>query len=827
MQTDKPILDLFTRLGKTEADKVTVCYFGPKNPWTSKKLPLVNADIFAQTLTANGMNVYTMVNSTDDTELSSSNTRGDINDITRLNALWADLDYKDSGISNEENARSVIDSISAIIGVNPCAIVMSGHGLQPYWAIEDGDIDDYNRSHVAGVSRRFGMLVQKVAELYGGKVDNVSDLPRVLRAPGTINHKDAENPVHVKVEFNEHTYPLELSQVIEALDSHGILSSDQDVSESVVISKPEDWRVAQEDCAWTHQLIDTIDKANPKARHPWLVAYAIKLYASVRYGCFTEESYNNAAKLLEQKFTSLLSTGEKRQPHPGEVQTAFRWAKQMVSTYSDAKLASEVRNHVHKLHLSVVPDIPLGEALPMEGNLALSPAPISLPIDAFKYTDLANAERLADLAKGKFIFVPDIGWYKWENNAYVPDNAKTIERLAGESALSFGAIDGTKAGMDWARKSLSRSSITNSVLLAQTVPDIVVMPHELDGNPLELCTPNGIISLETGVLREADPLSDYNTMQTAIAPKHQNTPMWDDFLQMVITQEERISYIQELLGVALVGEVRWHVLPVFVGVGANGKSTLLEIASKILGNYARTMPENFLLDTASQQHSTEIANLRGVRFAVASETRPDGKFNESRIKMLTGGDTISARKMYKDFFDFRPSHTLFLALNHLPSVRSGGAGFWRRLRKIDFSYQVPLEKQRQGLSDDIVNREGPGILSWMIEGAMRVIANGITEPASVQIATNEYRGEEDHISKFVEEMIVESPMFTTTSENLLRGYRNWCNDNGETPLATTPFIRELRMRVPMNPVRRTGGTRAYTGIGFYNQDIPGGSYYGD
>ena len=827
MQIDKPILELFTRLGKTETEKVTVCYFGPKNSWTSKRLPLTNADIFAQTLTANGMNVYTMVNSVDDRELTSSNTRGDINDITRLNALWADLDYKDSGISNEENARAVIDSISSIIGVNPCAIVMSGHGLQPYWAVEDGQIDDYNRSHVAGISRRFGMLIQKVAELYGGKVDNVSDLPRVLRAPGTINHKDAENPVEVKVEFNDHTYPIELSQVIEALDAHGILSSDENVSESVVISKPEEWRVAQEDCAWTHQLIDTIHKSNPKARHPWLVANAIKIYSSVRYGCFTEEGYTNAAKVLEEKFTSLLTTGEKRQPHPGEVQTAFRWAKQMVSTYSDAKLSSEVRNHVHKLHLSIVPDIPLGQTHQMDGNLALSPAPISLPIDAFKYTDLANAERLAYAAKGKYIFVPDLGWFKWENSVYVPDNARTIERLAGESALTFGAIDGTKAGMDWARKSLSRAAITNSVLLSQTVPEIVIMPHELDGNPLELCTPNGIISLETGILRDADPLDDYNTMQTAISPKHQKTPMWDDFLNMVITEKERIDYIQELLGVALVGEVRWHILPVFVGVGANGKSTLLEVASKILGNYSRTMPENFLLDTNSQQHSTEIANLRGVRFAVASETRPDGKFNESRIKMLTGGDTISARKLYKDFFDFSPSHTLFLALNHLPSVRSGGAGFWRRLRKIDFKYQVPIEKQRQGLADDIVNQEGPGILSWMIEGAMRVIANGITEPKSVQIATNEYRGEEDHISRFVEEMIVESPMFTTNSEALLRGYRTWCNENGETPLATTPFIRELRMRVPMNPVRRTGGTRAYSGIGFYNPEISGGSYYGD
>lgn len=817
---NKPILELFTRLGKTETDKVTVCYFSSSNPWTSKSLPLSNADIFAQTLTANGMNVYTMVNSVAEGTITSSNTRGDVNDISRLNALWADLDYKDSGIGNLETAMQMIDDLSAIIGANPCAIVHSGHGLQPYWAIDDGEIDDLNRSYVAGVSRRFGQLIQRVAEIHGGKVDNVSDLPRVLRAPGTINHKDPQNPVEVKVEFNDHTYPLELSQVVEALESHGFISDNTTVSEFVVVSTPEEWRVATENCAWTSQLIDTIDKANPKARHPWLVAYAIKLYASVRYGCFTEEGYTEAARLLEEKFYNLLTSGEKRKPHPGEVQTAFRWAKQMVSSYPDAKIASEVRNHVHKLHLSAVPDLPKERGSVQnttEGSLALAPdvAPIALPMDAFKYTDVANAERLADLAKGKYCFVPDLGWYKWENSTYVPDTAKSIERLAAESALAFGAVDGTKAGFDWAKKSLSRAAINASVALCESVPDVIVLAHELDKNPTELCTPNGIVNLETGALRDADPTQDFNTMQTTVAPANQATPMWDDFLKLVITDEDRISYIQELLGVALVGEVRWHVLPVFVGVGANGKSTLLEIASKILGTYARQMPENFLLDTNNQGHATEIANLRGVRFAVASETRPDGKFNESRIKMLTGGDTISARKMYKDFFDFKPSHTLFLAVNHLPSVRSGGSGFWRRLRKIDFSYQVPEALQVQGLADKIVEQEGPGVLAWMIEGARRVLEKGLTEPQSVKLATTEYRFEEDHLSKFIEDAIQQGPMFSVTSEDLLSGYRNWCSANGETPLATTPFIRELRMRIPMSPTRASHGRRAYLGIHLY------------
>ena len=821
---DRPILELFTRLGKAETDKITVCYFGPKNSWTSKMLPLSNADIFAQTLTANGMNVYTMVNSVDESTITSNNARGDLKDITQLNALWADLDYKDGALSNVDMAMNVIEDISNMLNCRPAAIVHSGHGLQPYWAIEDGQVDDYNRAKVAGISRRFGQLVQRVSETYGGKVDNVSDLPRVLRAPGTINHKDAANPVPVEVEFNDNTYALSLEEVVETLESYGFVSDNTTVGELVTVSPPEDWRVATEDCSWTLSLVDTIDKANPKARHPWLVSTAIKLYASVRHGCFTEEGFAEAARLVEAKFLDLLTSGERRPANQGEVQTAFRWAKQLVSTFDEAKVASEVRNHAHKLHLSSVPDLPKersSEQTSTSGSLALSPepAPIVLPMDAFKYTDVANAERLADSARGKYMYVPELGWHKWENSCYKLDQTRSIERLASESILNFGAKDGTKAGMDWTKKSLSRASINSAVGLAESVPDIVIPAYTLDASMLELCTPNGIVNLETGVLREADPLSDYNTMQTAVAPKNVATPKWEEFLKLVITDDDRISYIQELLGVALVGEVRWHVLPVLVGVGANGKSTLLDVAAKVLGSYARTMPENFLLDTNSVQHSTEIANLRGVRLAIASETRPDGKFNESRVKMLTGGDIISARKMYKDFFDFKPSHTMFLALNHLPSVKSGGSGFWRRLRKIDFSYQVPEALQKQGLADDIVKEEGAGVLAWMIEGAKRVLAQGLTEPNAVKLATTEYRFEEDHISKFIEDCVQQNALASVNSSDLLHTYRQWCQSEGETPLPTTPLIRELKMRLPIASIRGAGGRRAYSGIFLYRLEF--------
>jgi phage/plasmid-associated DNA primase len=148
-------------------------------------------------------------------------------------------------------------------------------------------------------------------------------------------------------------------------------------------------------------------------------------------------------------------------------------------------------------------------------------------------------------------------------------------------------------------------------------------------------------------------------------------------------------------------------------------------------------------------------------------------------------------------------------------VRSGGSGFWRRLRKIDFNYQVPEALQKQGLSDEIFLKEGPGVLAWMVEGAKRVLAQGLTEPNSVKVATTEYRFEEDHISKFIDDCVQQGPMFTVTSEDLLTSYRNWCSANGETALAMTPFIRELRMRLPISPTRGSHGRRAYNGLHIY------------
>jgi P4 family phage/plasmid primase-like protien len=237
------------------------------------------------------------------------------------------------------------------------------------------------------------------------------------------------------------------------------------------------------------------------------------------------------------------------------------------------------------------------------------------------------------------------------------------------------------------------------------------------------------------------------------------------------------------------------VLPVFVGTGANGKSTIIDVISGILNDYAATMPENFLLDTTGNAHPTDIARLRGVRLAVASETRPDGKFNESRVKMLTGGDTLSARFMGQNFFDFKPTHTLFMAVNHLPEVKSGGDGFWRRLRKIDFRKTIPADKRKENLAQSLIEAEGPGILQWMIDGAVRLTNQGFNEPESVKMATQSYRHEEDHIAKFIDEKTIIADGSSVSKTAIFNAYRDWCAENGEKPITQNNLTREIKARL--------------------------------
>jgi P4 family phage/plasmid primase-like protien len=801
--------DLLERLGRSTEDNVTIAYQSSKQKFMAKTIKVDLADSVISALDALDNNIWFEINP------SSVNGRAMARDIERLAAVYIDIDYKDGGAGSVKAARDFVQLITDVIGVGPTATVYSGHGIQPYWAIEDDHMDN---ALATGVLNRWGAFCKFLAASQNIQLDSVFDLPRIFRVPGSRNFKDAENPVPVVTVLHDNWRPITIDEINDVLVAHGISGEASMPGEYELISGASEWEFAAHDCQFTPSLFAGVRPTNgaPKSRHGWLLQQLVLINASHRNGCITEATYEELFGLVSERFKYFLTLAPKREMHQGEIQGANKWAVAKVETFTSDKLEQELRRHKHSDFFLGDPTSVLGEpSANQDFDFDQLVEVYRASYGTYGRTDSANARRLVYFNQGHYKFVPDLGWFRWDGGRFVQDKEKALYQAAIDAAEFIVQTPANDDQVKWAQSSVNKDRIVNAITIAGTDPEVQVQALEMDSQPNDLCTPKGIVNLQTGEIREADRRVDLVTRQTTVSPSKVDTPLWDTFLKDVLQDPERIAYLQELLGASLFGDSRFHVLPVLVGSGANGKSTLLDVVAGILGDYAATMPENFLLDASNTTHPTEIARLRGVRFAMASETRPDGKFNESRVKMLTGGDTLSARFMNQNFFDFKPTHTLFLAVNHLPAVKSGGDGFWRRLRKIDFNITIPSEKRRENFAQLMVDKEGPGILQWIVDGAVRVTTQGFNEPESIRLATLTYRHEEDHIAKFIDERLVLAATGTATKTSVFNAYRDWCIDNGEKFITQNAIAREIRSRLNVGETD-TAGIRMFTGVELVN-----------
>ena len=280
-----------------------------------------------------------------------SEGRGAAKDVVGVRELYADLDVKVGGLPSFAAAEAVVAELSAMLGTVPVAVVHSGHGLQPHWALERDQTTDWPDSTdsrwttASALFRRWGRLVAHVAEKHGGAVDNVYDLSRVLRVPGTVNRKDT--PVHVTVVWPEGG-PVELKRLAEVLDEMNVPEAPEDRERlDEELSAPSSWKWAEVSCGYSATMVKGWKGDKPTERHPWLVAQAIRLVSAFRLGCLTEEDYGAAKAVLVEKFRTRLNVGRKRKESPGEVAGAFSWAVARVSTYSDDRAREELGKHRH------------------------------------------------------------------------------------------------------------------------------------------------------------------------------------------------------------------------------------------------------------------------------------------------------------------------------------------------------------------------------------------------------------------------------------------------------------------------------------------------
>lgn len=433
---------------------------------------------------------------------------------------------------------------------------------------------------------------------------------------------------------------------------------------------------------------------------------------------------------------------------------------------------------------------------------------------AERTTDVGNARRLVTRYGDRVRFVGGARgfWIVWDGTRWTRDATSQVEYFAKKTVRSIfleakdapTADESTKLAA-WAMRSESGPRIREMIRLAQSEPEIQIPYTALDPDPWRLNVANGTIDLRTGVLRDHDPEHLITKLTPIEYLPDAEAPRWHAFLARVMAgRSDLLAFLQLAVGYVLTGSTREQVLFLLYGKGANGKSTFLEVIRALLGEYARQASFATFLARRSEGPRNDIADLAGARLVTSVEASEGQRFDEAVVKQLTGSDTISARFLYQEAFEFVPTFKIFLAANHKPRTRATDFAFWRRMRLVPFDVVIPEAERDKGLAQDLLG-ELPGILSWAVDGCLAWQRDGLPMPAAVAAATEEYRTEQDTIRGFLEECCVRDAQSAVAMKELYEAYKRWAEQAGENRLSQTKLGLLLEEREISG--RQTGKTR--------------------
>ncbi len=351
-------------------------------------------------------------------------------------------------------------------------------------------------------------------------------------------------------------------------------------------------------------------------------------------------------------------------------------------------------------------------------------------------------------------------------------------------------------------------------MLFMAQSELPIRPEEFDRDDLLLNVENGTLDLQSLTLREHRREDRITKLAPVRLEPAATCTHWLAFLERIYGGDrELIEFVQRAAGYSLTGETGEQVLFLLHGSGANGKSTLLETLLAMLGDYARPTEFRTLLSREnSEAVRNDLAALCGLRMVTAVEVGRGKRLDEATVKQLTGGDTITARKLYQEFFDFRPRHKLWLAANVKPEIRGTDEAIWRRVLLIPHEVTIPPDERDRGLPSKLRD-ELPGILNWAIEGLRAWRANGLAPPERVRAATAEYREEMDILGDFIAAKCVLDAKAYAPTGALYTDYESWCRDNGEDAVKKRTFSILLKERGFHDDIKLIGDKKQRVKLG--------------
>jgi len=434
-------------------------------------------------------------------------------------------------------------------------------------------------------------------------------------------------------------------------------------------------------------------------------------------------------------------------------------------------------------------------------------------------SEQALADDLALRADGYLRWSPGLDW--------LANNGTHWERdiLLGRFNVAKDVCRRAASGLD-SKKLASKicaASTSNAILnLARCAPNIVTPIDEWDKHPMLLNTPGDAVDLETG--RPVSRAGLLFTQTTGIAPANMPTPIWDKFISEVFGGDlEMVEFMQRLGGYSLTGSIKEQKLFFLHGQGANGKSVFLDVLRNIGGKYSHNLPSEALMTSRNEGHPTMFASLHGKRLAISSEIEESAHWAESRIKSMTGDETMTARFMQKDFFTFRVTHKHLIAGNFKPRLKGDDFAMVRRMVLVPFMQKFEGSRRDNNLPDKLKAEYG-GIMAWFIEGACKWASSGLAIPDSVAKASKEYMSENNDLDLWIAECCKQSAGAIDLSSSLYDSFSAWKERQGEHAPSAKSFSQRLERSYNK---RRSGRGIEFVGLRVDVFDSFSGNAYAD
>ena len=410
-------------------------------------------------------------------------------------------------------------------------------------------------------------------------------------------------------------------------------------------------------------------------------------------------------------------------------------------------------------------------------------------------------------------------WLIWSGKHWQRDDRGQIVAM-GKDTIDEIFRSVAKLKDDDKRKGLAQHAIASQgankikalIEMAQSEPEIPILPDEMDKDPWLLNTITGTVDLKAGQLHPHERKNLITKMSRIDFDPEARCPLWLNFLDRIMDGDlEMIEFLKRAVGYSLTADVSAQCLFFLYGTGRNGKSTFLNTILEIMGDYAREAAPDVFINRHGETHPTELADFMGARMVCTTEIEDGKQLAEALVKKLTGGERIKARFMRQDFFEFKPTHKIWMAANHQPIIRGTDFAIWRRIKKIPFEVTISDEEKDEQLTNKLKS-ELSGILAWAVEGCLEWQRDGLKFPKKIDDATESYRIEMDVLGSFLEEKCLLNPILSVTKASFYKTYTEWCDKNGERPWKERVIAQKMKER-GFEKNERTTTARYWSGLG--------------